>query len=233
MRVEKFVANKVYNLDIKENFELVEISIREDKKEKDSFYKIIFENDNENEIAYILAILSPIFIACFDNGLEELSFLKDSIKKSKFSYGLNPFFSEIYRHGFDIEKISIDQSPNDDICLDPNNMVNFTINPMEDIYLKSLLFLIDKLILDDINRKKLLEYFDGVDYNILINGRRSILANGIQAFYLRKYVAVWMIDLINFVQKNNPECKTILKPIYDLTSNLKTPRIAKKIYNKK
>lgn len=228
MRVEKFVANKVYSFDIGENYELVEVFIREDKKENDSFYKIIFENDKENEIAYILAILSPIFIACFDNGYEELSFLKDSIKKSRFPYGLNPFFSKIYKQAFDFEKKSIDQSPNDDICLDPNNIVNLTINPMEDIYLKSLLCLIDKLVLDDSNRKKLLEYFDGVDYNILINGRRSILSNGIQAFYLRKYVAVWMIDLIKLVLENNPEYKIILNPIYDLTSNLKTPRIAKK-----
>lgn len=233
MRVEKFVANKVYSFDIKENYELVEVSIREDKKENDSFYKIIFENDKENEIAYILTILSPVFIACFDNGYGELSFLRDSIVESKFPYGLNPFFSKIYRQGFDFEKISIDQSPNDDICLDPNKMVNFTVNPMEDMHLKSLLCLIDKLVLDDSNRKKLLEYFDGVDYYILINGRRSILANGIQAFYLRKYVAVWMIDLIKLVLENNPEYKIILKPIYDLTSNLKTPRIAKKSIEKK
>ena len=231
MRVEKVLSNKKFVFDIKDNYELVEVSISENNKENYPFYRIVFENDKKNEKAYILAILSPIFIACFDKGHEELSFLKDSIKNSKFPYGLNPFFSKIYKQDFDFEKISIDQISSDDIYLDYKNLINFTINPIEDMYLKSLLCLLDKLILDDSNRKKLLEYFDGVDYNILINGRRSILANGIQAFYLRKYVAVRMIDLVNFILVKNPECKTILNPIYDLISNLKTPRLENKIHN--
>ena len=61
--------------------------------------------------------------------------------------------------------------------------------------------------------------------DIAINGRRSIIANGIQAFYLNKYVVAWIIDLINFIKENNPDSYKYLQPIFDLINNLKTPRL--------
>lgn len=67
-------------------------------------------------------------------------------------------------------------------------------------------------------------YFKEIRDDIVINGRRSILANGIQAFYLSKYVVVWMLDLISFIKEKNPGAFKYLLPIYKLASNLKTPR---------
>ena len=45
--------------------------------------KLIFPNDIESKRLKLLVILSPIFIASFDNGTYELEFLKNTIKKSK------------------------------------------------------------------------------------------------------------------------------------------------------
>ena len=49
------------------------------------------------------------------------------------------------------------------------------------------------------------------------------MANGIQAFYLNKYIVVWMLDLIDFINKKNPGVSSLLDPIEDLVNNLKTP----------
>ena len=87
--------------------------------------------------------------------------------------------------------------------------------------------MIDSLIEDKNNRKNLLKYFDKMRDDIVINGRRSIIANGIQAFYLNKYVVVWIIDLINFIKENNPDSYKYLQAIFDLINNLKTPRLSK------
>ena len=84
--------------------------------------------------------------------------------------------------------------------------------------------MVDNLILDDKNRKELLKYFDKMRDDIVINGRRSILANGIQAFYLNKYVVVRMLELIDFIKKSNPKSNPYLKAIEDLVNKLKTPR---------
>ncbi len=85
--------------------------------------------------------------------------------------------------------------------------------------------MVDALIEDDSNRQMLLQYFDQMRDDIVINGRRSILANGIQAFYLNKYLVVWMLDLINFIKENDPDSYKYLQAIFDLINNLKTPRL--------
>ena len=86
--------------------------------------------------------------------------------------------------------------------------------------------MVDSLIEDDKNRKTLLKFFAKMRNDIVINGRRSILANGIQAFYLNKYVVVWALELFDFIKENKTDTSKFLEPIYDLTNNLKTPRLA-------
>ncbi len=83
--------------------------------------------------------------------------------------------------------------------------------------------IVDTLIEDDSNRKELLKYFDKMRDDIVINGRRSIIANGIEAFYLNKYVVVWMLELIELIKTKKPGASRFLGPIFDLVSNLKTP----------
>ncbi|MDY2927989.1 hypothetical protein [Anaerococcus sp.] len=83
-------------------------------------------------------------------------------------------------------------------------------------------YLIEKLIEDDKNRNKLLTYFDKIRNDIVINGRRSILANGIQAFYLSKYVLVWMIEIMDKLMDKGKKSEIYLKPLYERLTNLKT-----------
>lgn len=191
------------------------------EKNKD-YTKLIFPNDEGNNNLKLLVILSPIFIASFDSGKNELEFLKQTIEKSKFPYGLYPdFFAN-----FNIEeykKAYKNYEVEEDIYLNEQNNIEFRINPIKDIYLDSLIVLIETIILDKKSNEHFTKYFAQMRDDIVRNGRRSILANGIQGFYLSKYVVVWMLDLCQYVMDHHPEKKDHIRPIYNLANTLKTP----------
>lgn len=192
-------------------------------EKKQDFIRLIFPSDDNFKRLRLLVILSPIFIASFDSGKNQLDFLRNTIANSKFSYGLYPKFFE----DFDIDdyiKSYKDYQVKEDIYLNENDYIEFVINPMDDSYLDSLLCLIENLIIDEANLNYFLDYFAKIRNDIVINGRRSILANGIQGFYLSKYVVVWMIDLCNHLLENNSDLLEKLNPIYSLSNNLKTIR---------
>lgn len=193
------------------------------EKNKD-FVKIIFPNDLEYKRLRLLVTLSPILIASFDNGSYELEFLKKLIEKSEFPYALYPNFFQ----GFSIEnyrKSYENYNSAEDIFLNKENDIEFIINPMENQYIDSLARIIESIIIDPKANSFYTDYFKEIRNDIVINGRRSILANGIQGFYLSKYVVVWMIDIVNFIKENNPYAYKDLEIIETLTNNLKTPRL--------
>ena len=185
------------------------------------YTKLIFPNDKNNNNLKLLVTLSPIFIASFDSGKNELEYLSKTIEKSKFPYGLYPnFFAD-----FDIEeykKAYKNYEVEEDIYLNEQNNIEFRINPIKDIYLDSLIALIEALIIDEKSNENFTKYFAEMRDDIVRNGRRSILANGIQGFYLSKYVVVWMLGLCQYVKDHQPEKRESIVPIYDLANNLKT-----------
>ena len=192
-------------------------------KKSSKSVSFIFQNDRNNERLKLLVILSPIFIASFDNGAYELEFIKNIIDKSKFPYGLYPNFFSDFSH--DLYKSTYkNYEVNEDIYLNDNNEIIFSLNLMDDSYIKSLKALIQGLIINKTANKYFTKYFADIRDDIVINGRRSILANSIQGFYLSKYVVVWMMNLCEYIKDNQPElCQDII-PIYNLSSNLKTIR---------
>lgn len=191
------------------------------EKNKD-YIKLIFPNDEDNNNLKLLVTLSPIFIASFDSGKNELEYLNKTIEKSKFPYGLYPnFFSNFYID--DYKKAYEDYEVEEDIYLNEQNNIEFRINPLDDIYLNSLIALIEGIILDEKSNEYFTKYFDQMRDDIVRNGRRSILANSIQGFYLSKYVVVWMLDLCQYVIDNHPEKKEDFMAIYNLANTLKTP----------
>ena len=191
------------------------------EKNKD-YTKLIFPNDEENNNLKLLVTLSPIFIASFDSGKNELEYLSKTIEKSKFPYGLYPnFFAN-----FDIEeykKAYKNYEVEEDIYLNEQNNIEFRINPIDHKYLDSLIVLIETIILDKKSNEHFTKYFAQMRDDIVRNGRRSILANGIQGFYLSKYVVVWMLDLCQYVMDNHPAKKDDIMAIYELVNMLKTP----------
>ena len=175
----------------------------------------------------LLVTLSPILIAAFDNGSYELEFLRKIIEKSKFPYGLYPkFFDDFdidqYKKAYDLYEVK------EDIYLNDENNVEFIINPLDDIYINGLVAVIEGVIINQKSNDYFTDYFKEMRDDIVINGRRSILANGIQAFYLSKYAVVWMIDLCDYVLENFPDKKDDISPIYKLANNLKTPSLIDK-----
>lgn len=197
---------------------MAEASNYEDLRE----VKFEIRNDNDNEKLKLLVILSPIFLASFDSSKKELGFFIEKISNSNFPYGLYPEFFP-----FDKEKyrqIYENKENKEDIYLNEEDLIEFSINTIGDKYILALSFLLEKLIEDDSNRKKLLEYFDKIRNDIVINGRRSILANGIQAFYLSKYVLVWMIIFCEALMEKYEDARFFLNPIYEKTNNLKRAR---------
>lgn len=192
----------------------------------DDHIKIIFPNDKENKNLKLLVTLSPILIAAFDNGSYELEFLRKIIEKSKFPYGLYPkFFDDFdidqYKKAYDLYEVK------EDIYLNDENNVEFIINPLDDIYINGLVAVIEGVIINQKSNDYFTDYFKEMRDDIVINGRRSVLANGIQGFYLSKYAVVWMIDLCDYVLENFPDKKDDISPIYKLANNLKTPALAK------
>lgn len=191
------------------------------EKNKD-YTKLIFPNDEENNNLKLLVTLSPIFIASFDSGKNELEYLSKTIEKSKFPYGLYPHFFA----NFDIEeykKAYKNYEVEEDIYLNEQNNIEFRINPIKDIYLDALIVLIETIILDRKSNEHFTKYFAQMRDDIVRNGRRSILANGIQGFYLSKYVVVWMLDLCQYVMDHHSAKKDDIMAIYELANTLKTP----------
>ncbi|MDY3005421.1 hypothetical protein HV819_02525 [Anaerococcus sp. AGMB00486] len=186
--------------------------------------KLLIENDKDDEILRLLVILSPIFITIFDNS-NDLSFFKEYLKHSNFTYGLYPNFFE----GFDRDKyfeFYKGHEKNEDIVLNFDNTIVFTINYIEDKYIVSLIALIEVLF-NKYNRRVLIDYFKEIRNDIVINGRRSILANDIYAFYLSKYLINWALDLMKIVRYKDKKNFELIRPIYELSNNLKRPIIKK------
>lgn len=209
----------------------LEIPYQDSKSLKKSLKEISYKKDCLKEIKFIipcgddltrlklLVTLSPIFIACFDSSESELGYFREKIGESNFSYGLYPnFFSfdeNVYR------KFYAENEIKEDIYLTEGRDIIFSINPLDDKYITALAYLLEKLIIDDCNREKLTDYFAKIRDDIVINGRRSILANGIQAFYLSKYVVVWMLILCEGLMEKYEDARFFLDPIYEKINNLK------------
>ena len=80
-----------------------------------------------------------------------------------------------------------------------------------------------EVIFSKYNRKNLINYFKEIRNDIVINGRRSILANDIYAFYLSKYLVNWALDLMKIARYKDKERYLYIEEIYKLTNNLKRP----------
>lgn len=199
--------------------------ILQDQSQFEDCFCLEIENDPEDEKLKLLVILSPIFIAAFDNGNVELEFLKKTIENSSHPFALYPdFFGDFDKKEYFKAYEDKDEGKiTEDIILREDKIIEFYFNSLPEAYLKSLLAMVDGLIEDDSNRHNLLQYFDQMRDDIVINGRRSILANGIQAFYLNKYVVVWMLNLFAFIKENKADVSSLLDPIMDLVNSLKTP----------
>lgn len=225
MIVKIFENNKLYQYQAKNVFDL-------DKKLKNKDFsklektnqkeKIIlnFKNDKENETLRLLVILSPIFITIFDNSTS-LEFFRENLEKSNFDYGLYPNFFENFSKEkyFEFYK---NHEKFEDIILNEDDSIDFTINFLEDKYILALVSMIE-VIFSKYNRKNLIRYFKEIRNDIVINGRRSILANDIYAFYLSKYLVNWALDLMKIARYKDKERYFYIEEIYKLTNNLKRP----------
>lgn len=223
MILTKFENGKKISYQVTGEYGFEEIS--QDQSQFEDCFCLEIENDPDDEKLKLLVILSPIFIAAFDNGNVELEFLKKTIENSSYPFALYPdFFGDFDKKEYFKAYEDKDEGKiTEDIILREDKIIEFYFNSLPEAYLKSLLAMVDGLIEDDSNRRNLLHYFDQMRDDIVINGRRSILANGIQAFYLNKYVVVWMLDLFSFIQKNKADVSSFLDPIMDLVNDLKTP----------
>lgn len=225
MIVKVFKNNKLYQYQAKDVFDLDNKLKNKDfsKLEKtDQKEKIIlnFKNDKENETLRLLVILSPIFITIFDNSTN-LEFFRENLEKSNFEYGLYPNFFENFSKEkyFEFYK---DHEKFEDIILNEDESIDFKINFLEDKYILALVSMIE-VIFSKYNRKNLIRYFKEIRNDIVINGRRSILANDIYAFYLSKYLVNWALDLMTIVRYKDRQRYFYIEEIYKLTNNLKRP----------
>ncbi|WP_311481214.1 hypothetical protein [uncultured Anaerococcus sp.] len=223
MILTKFKNRKKISYQVTDSYVFKEIS--KDQSQIEDCFCLKIQNDPMDEKLKLLVILSPIFIASFDNGRSELEFLKKTIKNSSYPFALYPhFFGDFDKDQyFKANRDRADKKITEDIILRQEGIIEFYFNSLPEAYLKSLIAMVDALIEDDSNRKILLKYFDKMRDDIVINGRRSIIANGIQAFYLNKYVLVWMLDLYDFVKENKADVLPYLDPIMALVNELKTP----------
>lgn len=222
----KIIKNKkIYSYQYKDVFDL------DFKLKNRDFYKlentndvdkviISINNDKNFESLRLLVILSPIFITIFDNSTS-LEFFKKNLEESNFEYGLYPNFFEDFSKDAYFEFYRKNEKK-EDIILNENNEINFTINLVEDKYILSLVSLIE-VIFSKYNRKNLIEYFEEIRNDIVINGRRSIIANDIYAFYLSKYLVNWALDLMKIAKYKDKDRFIYIKEIYKLTNNLKRP----------
>lgn len=223
MILTKFENGKKISYQVTDGYGFEQIS--QNQSQFEDCFCLEIENDPDDEKLKLLVILSPIFIAAFDNGNVELEFLKNTIENSSYPFALYPdFFGNFDKDQYFKAYEDKDEGKiTEDIILREDKIIEFYFNSLPEAYLKSLLAMVNGLIEDDSNRRNLLQYFDQMRDDIVINGRRSILANGIQAFYLNKYVVVWMLDLFAFIQKNKADVLPYLNPIMDLVNSLKTP----------
>lgn len=225
MIVKVFKNNKLYQYQAEDVFDLdnklknKDFSKLENIDEKE---KIIlnFKNDKENEILRLLVILSPIFITIFDNSTN-LEFFRKNLEKSNFEYGLYPNFFEDFSKEkcFEFYK---NHEKIEDIILNEDESIDFTLNILEDKYILALVSMIE-VIFSKYNRKILIRYFKEIRNDIVINGRRSILANDIYAFYLSKYLVNWALDLMTIARYKDKQRYFYIEEIYKLTNNLKRP----------
>lgn len=225
MIVKIFENNKLYQYQAKNVFDLDKKLKNKDfsKLEKtDHEEKIIlnFKNDKDNETLRLLVILSPIFITIFDNSTS-LEFFRENLEKSNFDYGLYPNFFENFSKEkyFEFYK---NHEKFEDIILNEDDSIDFTINFLEVKYILALASLIE-VIFSKYTRKNLIRYFKEIRNDIVINGRRSILANDIYAFYLSKYLVNWALDLMKIARYKDKERYLYIDEIYKLTNNLKRP----------
>ena len=223
MILTKFENSKKITYQVTDGYGFEQIS--QNQSQFEDCFCLEIENDPDDEKLKLLVILSPIFIAAFDNGNVELEFLKKTIENSSYPFALYPnFFGNFDKDQYFKAYEDKDEGKiTEDIILREDKIIEFYFNSLPEAYLKSLLAMVDGLIEDDSNRRNLLQYFDQMRDDIVINGRRSILANGIQAFYLNKYVVVWMLDLFAFIKENKADVSSLLDPIMDLVNSLKTP----------
>lgn len=225
MIVKVFKNNKLYQYQATDVFDLDNKLKNKDfsKLEKtDQEEKIIinFKNDKENEILRLLVILSPIFITIFDNSTN-LEFFRKNLEKSNFEYGLYPnFFEDFSKEKY--FKFYKDHEKIEDIILNEDESIDFTLNILEDKYILALVSIIE-VIFSKYNRKNLIRYFKEIRNDIVINGRRSILANDIYAFYLSKYLVNWALDLMTIARYKDRQRYFYVEEIYKLTNNLKRP----------
>lgn len=180
--------------------------------------KFIIKSDEDYKNLKLLVILSPIFLACFDSSKEELLYFRENLETSNFTYALYPKFFPFSEKDYRAFYENVENR--EDIYLNENKEIEFSLNPLLDKYILSLAYLIEKLIVDEKNKNALLDYFDQIRDDIVINGRRSILANGIQAFYLSKYVLVWALIFCENLMKEK-EGEIFLNPIYERINSLK------------
>ena len=209
----------------------LEIPYQDSRSLKESLKEISCKRDLLREVKFIipsgddltrlelLVTLSPIFIACFDSSESELGYFREKIDKSNFSYGLYPNFFSFNENAY--RKFHSENDIKEDIYLTEDRDIIFSLNPLDDKYILALAYLLDKLIIDNCNREKLTDYFAKIRDDIVINGRRSILANGIQAFYLSKYVVVWMLILCEGLMETYEDARLFLNPIFEKTNKLK------------
>ena len=222
----KIIKNKkIYSYQYKDVFDL-DIKLKNkdfcklEKTSEDDKVIISIDNDKNFENLRLLVILSPIFITIFDNSTS-LEFFRKNLDQSNFEYGLYPkFFQDFSKKSyFDFYK---NHEKKEDIILNENNRIDFTINLIEDKYILSLIALIE-VIFSKYTRKNLISYFKEIRNDIVINGRRSILANDIYAFYLSKYLVNWAIDLMKIARYKDNDRFIYINEIYKLTNNLKRP----------
>lgn len=209
----------------------LELSYKDPKSLKKALEEKSCDKDTLKEIKFIiscgdnltklrlLVTLSPIFIASFDSSEVELSYFREKIEKSNFSYGLYPHFFSFDENAY--RKFYTENEIKEDIYLTEDRNIIFSLNPLDDKYILALAYLLEKLIIDGNNREKLTDYFAKMRDDIVINGRRSILANGIQAFYLSKYVVVWMLIFCEGLMETNEDANLYLDPIYEKINKLK------------
>lgn len=225
MIVKVFKNNKLYQYQAEDVFDLDNKLKNKDfsKLEKtDQKEKIIinFKNDKEDETLRLLVILSPIFITIFDNSTN-LEFFRENLEKSNFEYGLYPnFFEDFSKEKY--FKFYKDHEKIEDIILNEDESIDFTLNILEDKYILALVSLIE-VIFSKYNRKNLIMYFKEIRNDIVINGRRSILANDIYAFYLSKYLVNWALDLMTIARYKDRQRYFYIEEIYKLTNKLKRP----------
>lgn len=225
MIVKVFKNNKLYQYQAEDVFDLDNKLKNKDfsKLEKtDQKEKIIinFKNDKEDETLRLLVILSPIFITIFDNSTN-LEFFRENLEKSNFEYGLYPnFFEDFSKEKY--FKFYKDHEKIEDIILNEDESIDFTLNILEDKYILALVSMIE-VIFSKYNRKNLIRYFKEIRNDIVINGRRSILANDIYAFYLSKYLVNWALDLMTIARYKDRQRYFYIEEIYKLTNNLKRP----------